>query len=444
MEENNNIKQSLVLTELAYSSNIYMQRIITHIIKANQYLIQGEIIGGKDVKKFDKTFFSSRIFRLSIEDIDINKNYTRVYDAFEELSRQRITFTSGKKVLKTSFITSILYDKGTGEIQFSMNADVYELFTNFVKGFRESDIEVCQKLNSPYAIRMYQYISQQSKSFEKTYEDFYTWWGLDKKNYTPSSFKTRILNKVKAELDDKSPYTFDYTVMKKSFGKGEIGVTITPKRNPNFNQLGPAAKITLKDKIVDILCNQFKFKDNDIAENADLLNLTVRNFGDDILPMLDNIYKNAKGSKKEYLITSLRNNNQLLNEFRASEIYAKLNRPFNVYSIFSDDDPLFISLKIRLDMLGIKEYHFLPKNNVTQDKNINVEVFEEAFEKGVSLQEIEEMLALLICREDIIELRRKLSDYNTQKLVRLAVMATYKRIKFENEIRKLPYEKDIF
>ena len=82
---------------------------------------------------------------------------------------------------------------------------------------------------------MYEYLSKQSEPVNMTYGELLEWFGLDKKQYTPSSFKVRILNKVKNELDKKCPITFRYEVIKKAWGKGEEGVRIFPKKNLKYD-----------------------------------------------------------------------------------------------------------------------------------------------------------------------------------------------------------------
>nr|WP_314649927.1 replication initiation protein [Prevotella multiformis] len=67
------------------------------------------------------------------------------------------------------------------------------------------------QFKSVYSMRMYGLMSGQKKSLTYKFEDLKERFGVKDKYKLVGHFKTRVLDIAKKELDECSPYSFNYT-----------------------------------------------------------------------------------------------------------------------------------------------------------------------------------------------------------------------------------------
>ena len=316
---NKDIIQSYILTVARYDANIHVKRILTHIVNANQDYLQGEKVGGGVVVNIEEDLFKEREYTIDIKNIlqgEEDKNYKRVIEAFYYLQEKFIRFDNeDDNHISVPFITSLLIKKRSGIAKFRMSQLVYKAFADFTKGFRKLEFELTLSFTSVYSIRMYELMSGQKSPLTYSIDYLKEMFELqDKYKKNVNDFIKRVIEPAKKELDEKSPYTFDYKMNKT--GRKFTSITFFPvyqpeHRNPELEQKDLQKKVSpawdLSRPVLQYLKHQFEFTSTEIKTHVELFK-NAQSGIDDFVLFMSKVKARANRAKnpKGYLINAIR------------------------------------------------------------------------------------------------------------------------------------------
>jgi hypothetical protein len=275
-KDNKDIVQSYIWTVAKYEANAYEKRIFYRILEAIQYEIEGKKLNGLQIKK---TLFDDRIFRMPtyffLKD-EQDQNYTQIKKALRKLRERSVEFDDGV-IWKVRGIVEKPSLEYRGFVEFEVSAEVYSCMLNFVKGYRKFELLTAMSFNSEYSMRFYELMSGQRTPLTYKIEELKTMFQLQNKYPRNPDFIKRVIEPAKKELDEKSPFSFEYGVNKQ--GKQFHSVTFYPvaiptNRDETVERKSLQKQISLSwmlDKIERQYFNDMGFSDRQIKNNLDTI-----------------------------------------------------------------------------------------------------------------------------------------------------------------------------
>jgi len=276
---NKDIIQSYVLTVAKYDSNIYVKRILTHIVTANQDYIEGKKIGGTIIN-IEEDLFKDREYTLNAKELLLSnndKNYKRIYDAFEYLQSKFFAYEDEDVRFRVPFLTAVYGKKRDGRIRFKMSELIYRAFTDYTKGFRKYELQVSLSLTSVYSIRLYELLSGQKIPLKKSIDALKEMFQVQNKYKQVNDFIKRVIEPAKKELDEKSPISFEFGINKK--GNKYDSITFYPIAVPKNRDEDVERKSILKqvalsyslDRVERDYFRDMGFTDRQLKNNHDTI-----------------------------------------------------------------------------------------------------------------------------------------------------------------------------
>ena len=191
---------------------------------------------------------------------------------------------------------------------------------DFSKGFRKYELETAVRLRGKYSLRIYKLVSKQADPISYSIADLRKMWGLTDKYKKVDDFVKNTIEAAKKELDQVSPYSFEYVLTAArtaDVNKGRKGrpaitsVTFFPKRLTQNEATDAVRKMvdpsmTLDRELLQMLRNKFEFDYAGIKANITLFDTAQREF--DILTFLDRIAPKAlrAESPQGYVINAVK------------------------------------------------------------------------------------------------------------------------------------------
>lgn len=299
---NKDIIQSYILTVAKYDSNIYVKRILTHIVTANQDYVKGVKFKGGIILNIEEDLFKDREYTLNAKELLLNdkdKNYKRIYDAFDYLQGKFIAFEDDDIRFRVPFITAVYARKNDGTIRFRMSELIHRAFTDYTKGYRKYELKVSLSLTSVYSIRFYELMSEQVKPLTYTIEYLKERFNIEGKYKRVNDFYRFVIDPAKKELDEKSPYTFEYKINKK--GRAHYSITFYPVKQKQFadenierkNLQKQLSTMHLFDRQTkDYLVRSFGFNNQQIKQHYDLFERAVKEIN--IMEFIEKVRRNMR------------------------------------------------------------------------------------------------------------------------------------------------------
>lgn len=160
-----------------------------------------------------------------------DQNYTIAKKAFRSLAQKGVEYEDDEIWQYTSIISSPKIDKIKGYVIFTVLDDIWRCLLDFTKGYRKYELVTAMQFKSVYSMRMYELMSGQKRPLEFTFEDLKMRFGVKDKYKLVGHFKTRVLDIAKKELDESSPYSFNYIEVKE--GRKVVGFKFFPTFKPD-------------------------------------------------------------------------------------------------------------------------------------------------------------------------------------------------------------------
>ena len=275
IKDNKNIIQSYTLTTSRYKFTAYEKRILYRIVEYAQDEIKGIMIRD-NLHKIEHSLFGREI-TMPVADIlkdEQDENYTIAKKAFSSLSDKFIIIDNDDIWQKTHIISNPKIKKKTGMVTFSVFNEIWDGMLNFSKGYRKYELVTAMQFNSVYSMRFYELLSGQKRPLEFTFEDLKMRFGVKDKYKLVGHFKTRVLDIAKKELDESSPYSFNYIEVKE--GRKVVGFKFFPTFHPDKQDLELlkteqrsklSASAQISAQAYDYLRYSFEFKVSEINKN---------------------------------------------------------------------------------------------------------------------------------------------------------------------------------
>lgn len=313
--ESKDIIQNYVLTMAKYEANIYVKRILIHIVNANQNYLQGQKIGG-NVINIERDLFNDREYTMQAKDLLLNdqdKNYNRIYEAFDYLQNRFFLYQDEEIRFRVPFITVTYAKRKDGTIRFKMTDLVYNLFTNYTKGFTKYELKVSLSLTSVYSVRLYEMMSNQKQPKTITIDELKEMFGISDKYKKVNDFFRYVIDPAQTELDEKAPFTFKYKINKK--GRAYHSITFFPKYQPEKRDTQLEKKDLQKQLSIgwlldrntrEYLINNYDFTNQEIKQNTDLFETATKQI--DLIDFMAKVKARANrvNNPKGYLINAIK------------------------------------------------------------------------------------------------------------------------------------------
>ena len=352
-ESSKEVVQSYLLTTAGRDWGIYAEKFLLRLVEIAQGDIQGmNFKRGQDMKphspSLDYPFLSKNevgdaIVCIPIKDLLPDEGYTN-YDYIRETIEQLQTKIMRWEAPKTDSKGNIVYNEqgqpvrkwksvqligeaeGENDINASItvriNTNIWNAMVDFTKGFRAFDLNIAMRLQSKYALRLYQLMSRQETPLTYTIEDLKKQWGIEDKYPRPDDFIKRTIIPAKEELDAVSPYTFDFIPLKSNApGRGNkpiTAITFFPKHQIQYESArgikGFDETQMLKEPVRRILKEKYGFEWYELQTTFDLLYAAQKTMtgADEDHPTLAQFLvdiahsANKADDKKKYIIGSVK------------------------------------------------------------------------------------------------------------------------------------------
>jgi|SRR5690554_140295 len=275
---NKDIIQSYILTNSRYSFTAAEKRVMYQIVNILQQHVEGKKLEGQ--YSVTKDMFDYRRITMPISAClkhGESTNYKEVKKALEGLHNKTIEYKDDKRWELFNIVTSPVIEPYTGFMQFDLHWRMYEAFLMFTKGYRQFELLKVMQFDSAYSMRFYEYMSGQDTPIDFTIETLRHRLKLEDKYTQNRDFIKYTVDVAKKELDAKSPYTFDYEVIKK--GRKMHKIRFYPKYQPEHrDEEVEARKLQGKTSLhwdltpieLHYLENQYGFDTTGIKNNRSL------------------------------------------------------------------------------------------------------------------------------------------------------------------------------
>lgn len=352
-ESSKEVVQSYLLTTAGRDWGVYAEKFLLRLVEIAQGDIQGmNFKRGTDMKPHSpsldypyltKDVLGNAIVSIPIKDLlpdDGYTNYEYIRETIEQLQTKIMRWEAPKTDAKGNIVYNEqgvpvrkwksvqLIGEAEGEndvnscITVRINTNIWTAMVDFTKGFRAFDLNIAMKLQSKYALRLYQLMSRQETPLTFTIEELKKQWGLEDKYDRADNFIKRTIVPAKEELDAVSPYTFDFIPVKSNApGRGNkpvTAITFFPKHQIQYETArgtkGFDETQMLKEPIRRILKEKYSFEWYELQTTFDLLYTAQKTMTGadadhpDLLTFLVNLSHNVSKAedKKKYIIGSIK------------------------------------------------------------------------------------------------------------------------------------------
>lgn len=199
--------------------------------------------------------------------VDGDTNYKHIPEAFG-LATKKVTYERDGIEYHLNIIAFPEFVKKGGQkmVTFVIHNELWHALLNFTQGYRHINLTAYMSFKSTYAMVFYMLISNQTRPITYNLDTLRKTTGADRrKAYARTgNFVAKVLEPSRRELDERSPWSFDYTLQKT--GQAYTAVTIQPHRNESYTPptqddsraaVVAAQRIRLDERVTDYL--QFNY-----------------------------------------------------------------------------------------------------------------------------------------------------------------------------------------
>ena len=226
--------QSYIMTTAKYDFNVYEKRILYRLIELAQCELQG-LKFPEDCRKVEHTLWGNLIVTLPVTSILSNEddnNYAKAKKALIALSQKYFEYEDEKTWEKINIIVLPKIQKYKSTFTFQIDPRIWSCCLDFTKGFRKYELVTAMNFKSVYTMRFYELMSGQKAKMSFSLNHLKEMFQVTDKYKLTADFIRKVIEPAKKELDDCSPYTFEWTPQKE--GKKIVGFCFYPIVQPQF------------------------------------------------------------------------------------------------------------------------------------------------------------------------------------------------------------------
>lgn len=313
-KDNKDVIQSYIITSARYDFSVYEKRILYRIVEANQEVLENKKLSNKYI--IDTDLFNTKSYLMPISSFlsgEDDKNHRRIKEAFRSLEDKSFMYEDEDIITSIRLIRKFEINKRSGFVRFSLDLPIYSALVDFSKGYKKYELQTAMRFESIYSMRFYELMSGQKDPIEFKIETLKDMFSISDKYKRVNDFLRYVLDVAKLELDEKSPYSFNYKPQKQ--GRAYHSILFFPKYNPkNRNselekrdlQKQVSLSWDLPKNVVDYLKHNFNFTTDGIKNNIDLFKQSHEQL--DLINFLASIKGKVRGSKNPqgYIIGALK------------------------------------------------------------------------------------------------------------------------------------------
>jgi len=183
--------------------------------------------------------------------------YQDIRGALKSLRDRSFEYWDENHYTVCGFINKATYVYGTGMIIVEVDNQMWDVLSDFTKGFRRFELNKALALPTSASLQFYMIVSGQQKPFDLSIEELKNWLGISPDKYKKDGkdrvdhLEERVLRPVMKILDDTCPYSFTYKKLRKNEQNSKspvIGFRFVPVKNEK-NRDQALEKASLSGKI---------------------------------------------------------------------------------------------------------------------------------------------------------------------------------------------------
>lgn len=312
-DTNKDLIQSYILTTAKYDYTAYEKRILYRIVELMQELTEGKKLNQK--YSVQTNLFGDVDIQMPVSAFlkdENDQNYGIAKKALKSLNSKQIEYEDDKAWRLFNLIERPVIDK-RGYVTFRLHPLIASVFLDFSKGFRKYELKTAMQFESVYAMRFYELMSGQTRPLTYLIDDLKIRFKLDDKYKYVKDFIKYVINVAKKELDEKSPYSFEYQINKQ--GKKFHSITFYPKYKPEYRdelleqkelQKQLSLGWDLSRETIQYLKEVYLFDTKEISQHRELIKQAEKDL--DILVVLAKAKRYAETAKnpKGYVVSVLK------------------------------------------------------------------------------------------------------------------------------------------
>jgi len=224
------VYKSNALVEAAYRLSVQEQRIVLACISQVR----------RDEAVTDEVLYSVRAADLAqLSGTAIEAAYSELKAAALRLKRREVRLTqepNGKgkkpKIMITGWVQTIFYIEGEGRVELRFTKDMLPYLTELTRQFTKYALADVAKMESTYAIRLYELLMQWDSlgSREIELEQLREWLQLEGRYPSIKDFKKWVLDPAVAQINEHSPLTVEWAQRKTGRKVTHLLFTFGPKK----------------------------------------------------------------------------------------------------------------------------------------------------------------------------------------------------------------------
>ena len=313
---NKDLIQSYIMTTAKYDFNVYEKRIIYRLVE----MAQGEVQGVKfanNCQKIEHDLFSCVNITMPIACLlngEEDKNYARVKEALQSLQRKIFEYEDDEIWQSISIIALPYIRKRSSVLSFQVHPRVWDCILDFSKGYRKYELKAAMSFKSQFSMRFYELLSNQKSPLTYSVIQLKEMFCVADKYERINDFIRYVVEAAKKELDEVSPYTFEYTPVKS--GRKITAIKFYPVYQPEHRdsdlekhdlQKQISLSWSLSSEVRNYLKNSIGYSDKEIKNNLDLF-ISAQNILPDLMGELALLKGKARDNNnpKGYIINSIK------------------------------------------------------------------------------------------------------------------------------------------
>lgn len=296
--------QSYIMTSAKYDFSVYEKRILYLLVEMAQHYTEG--VKFRDKCKIDINLWGNVEVTIPLAPIlsgETDKNYAVAKKALISLTKKGFEYEDDKIWKYINIISNPKIEKRASTVTFYVTSDIWRCCVDFSKGATKYELVTAMNFKSVYSMRFYELMSNQKHVITYSLEQLKEMFCVQDKYKLTADFIRKVIEPAKKELDEHSPYSFEWSANKEgkkitSFNfypvyKSENRDSVLEERDL---QRKTSLSWSLNRQVVDYLINSIGFTKTEINNNRELIT-TAQNKLDNILEILAELKEKSRNKK---------------------------------------------------------------------------------------------------------------------------------------------------